>query len=107
MKTDTYEKSEALIAAKGSFVIVDGSFSLRKELYEYWDYSIYLKVDFENAVRRAGVRDAAYFGSKAKAIETTQNRYHAAHILHNRLELPWEKASTSVNNNNPLFPDIV
>ena len=37
-------------ARKNSLLLVDGSFSLREKLRDFWDFKIYLKVDFEVAL---------------------------------------------------------
>lgn len=89
---------------KDGYLIVDGSFSLRKELQPFWDFKIYLKVDMELAQIRAGDRDEKLFGSKSLAIETTKSRYHGAHKIHNELVVPWEVADVVVNNNDPTRP---
>ena len=104
LNTDERELSEQFEIPKGSIVVVDGSFSLRKELYDFWDMRLYLKVDFSCAEKRAGERDGVFFGSKDLAIETTRNRYHQAHRIHNELEKPWEKADYVVDNNDPCNP---
>lgn len=91
---------------EGGFLIVDGSFSLRKELQPYWDFKIYLKVEMELAQARAGDRDELLFGSKSLAIETTKNRYHGAHKIHNELVIPWHVANVVINNNDPGHPTL-
>ena len=56
------------------------------------------------AQERAGKRDKELFKSTELAIETTRDRYHAAHSIHNRLEEPWRKANVVVDNNIPQKP---
>ena len=107
-KTETYDldldrpsKREFEEIDKHTVVVVDGSFSLRKELIRYWDCKIYLKVDFETAVGRAESRDEESFGSKEKARHVTEVRYHGAHLIHNEEAKPWNVADFIVDNNVP------
>jgi uridine kinase len=88
-------------ASKDAIVIVDGSFALRKELYSYWDYKLYLKVPFEVAEERASVRDSIQFGSRESAREITRSRYHAAHLLHIKENDPEMAANRVIENTNP------
>ncbi|ATH07322.1 hypothetical protein BIY24_05035 [Halobacteriovorax marinus] len=101
LKEDKESLSPKVKISKDGILIVDGSFSLREELFSHWDYTIYLRVEMKCAQKRAGQRDKALFGSKELAEQTTRDRYHAAHRIHNELEKPWEKADIVVDNNEP------
>ena len=66
-------------APADAILIVDGVFLLRPELYECWDYSIFVAMSFEVALQRALQRDVALFGSA----EVVQARYASATSLDN------------------------
>ncbi len=87
--------------ASGQILIVDGSFALRRELHDHWDFKIYLNVDFAIAEARAGTRDAQHFGSAARAREVTRLRYHGAHRLHQVQAAPETVADVVVDNHDP------
>jgi len=106
LKTDEAIEMPFISANLDEILIVDGSFALRKELKEHWDFKIYIKVEFEIAQSRAAVRDADYFGSSEKALEVTRIRYHGAHLIHNELATPWLFADVVINNDRPENPVI-
>ena len=87
LENDEKGPSDLIQISKDSFIVVDGSFSLRKELYPFWDFSMYLKVDFELAQQRSGVRDKDSFGSSEKAIAITRGKKRQSQIHH--LEAPF------------------
>jgi uridine kinase len=106
--TETFNLSEDKIlsptykiAEKNSIFVVDGSFSLRKELCDLWDYRIYLRVPFEVAAERASLRDKDFFGSSELAREVTEDRYHAAHRMHLKENRPEFVADCVVDNTIP------
>jgi len=55
----------------GAIVIIDGIFLLRPEFRQYWDYTIWLQIDWETMIERAANRDVAWVGS----VEVVANRY--------------------------------
>jgi uridine kinase len=107
LNEDVEVKGSFKVASQNSILIVDGSFSLRSELIDLWDYKIYLKTDVDLARQRAGFRDAELFGSIELAQKITKERYHGAHKIHNIEAKPSEKANIVILNNNPMKPLIV
>lgn len=93
-------------AKSKSILIVDGSFSLRKELRPYIDFGIYLDVDFSISENRAVKRDESLFGSKESARKMTKDRYQAAHKIHLEENDPKSFSHIIVMNNDPLNPLI-
>lgn len=93
-------------ASPDSILIVDGSFALRNELRDYWDFKIYIKVDFATAEERASVRDADLFQSADLARSVTRNRYHEAHRIHIEISRPADLANLVICNKDPLNPKI-
>lgn len=89
-----------------AILLLDGVFLLRPELKPYWDFSIFVDVDFEVAVQRAISRDQPLFGSS----EAVQSRYWKRYIPGQRLYLeavqPQRLADVVVENNAPTHPGI-
>jgi uridine kinase len=91
-------------APSDAILVFDGVFLLRPELAAHWDYSIFLDVTFETALRRAAVRDRALFGTP----EQVAARYRARYIPGQKIYLagcrPQEYADAVVDNNDPAHP---
>ncbi|MGZ3789004.1 MAG: hypothetical protein ACXVLQ_10795 [Bacteriovorax sp.] len=94
-------------ASLDTILVVDGSFSLRNELRDQWDVSVYLLVDYEIAEDRASLRDAEVFSSSDVARKITKLRYHGAHKIHTESAKPKEIATFVVSNNDPKNPAIL
>jgi uridine kinase len=88
-------------------VLFDGIFLHRDELAGYWDWSVFLDVDFDTVLKRAVARDAALFGS----VEEVERRYRARYIPGEQLYLdrcrPLERAILVIDNNDWADPRLV
>jgi uridine kinase len=93
-------------AAPDAVLLFDGVFLLRPELRDHWDFSIFLRADFEVTVKRAEERDLELFGS----ISDVRSRYEDRYVPGQRLYLsevqPEGWASIVINNNDPAEPHI-
>jgi len=69
-------------ANPGDVVVLEGSFLLRPELRDGFDYVVFVETSFETAERRGVARDAAGLGGEETARRLYRVRYHAAHRLH-------------------------
>ncbi len=94
----------AALAPPDAVVIVDGLFLHRPELRDYWDYSVFLEVDFEVSVPRGAARGAA-FGSPDPAA-VSNRRYVDGNRLYFREAAPREFASLVVDYNDLARPAI-
>jgi uridine kinase len=65
----TYAEDDAVL-------IVDGQFSFRPEINDFWDYRIWIDVDAETSVRRGAARNEFWAGAQAETLQRT--RYVAA-----------------------------
>jgi uridine kinase len=84
-------------------IVVDGLFLHRPVVRDYWDFSIFLKVDFAQSVPRMAPRD----GSDPNPEAPSNNRYVGAQHLYFADCLPWELASIVIDNNDLASPWIV
>jgi uridine kinase len=96
------EVAEA-IAAPGSILIFDGIFLHRPELRDYWDFSIFLEVDFTISIPRVAQRGEGSPDPKAE----TNKRYIEGQKLYLSQCHPQKFASIVVNNNDLNQPYFV
>jgi uridine kinase len=71
LETDVKQAGEPISIPAASIVIVEGVFLHRPELREFFDFSIFLDVPFEESVRRMSERD----GSPADVSHPALRRY--------------------------------
>jgi uridine kinase len=106
-KTESKIEQEPKKAAKDTILLMEGVFLLRPELIGYWDYSIFLHVDFEQVISRAKIRDQYLFGSE----EEIESRYRSKYIPGQQIYLRESNAHSNANividNNDYLNPRIV
>lgn len=103
---DVNVDSKIQIATKDMIVIIDGTFLLKRELQDFYDFKIYVDTDFAIARNRGAQREALAFGGYEKAEAMFLNRYHAASQLYVEEHAPKHCADIVVNNNdisNPYF----
>ncbi|HYB71574.1 MAG TPA: uridine kinase [Candidatus Bathyarchaeia archaeon] len=86
-------------AAPGSILLFDGIFLHRPELRGYWDFSIFLRVEWARNHRRRGPQIAGQTGAPA--------RYSEGQALYFRECRPWERASLVIDNDDLSAPFIV
>ncbi|MDE0466033.1 MAG: hypothetical protein OYL97_03170 [Candidatus Poribacteria bacterium] len=81
-------------AAKNTpdIVLVEGVFLLRKELYHWWDLTVWLEVDASVIINRAIKRDKEYFGDEPTVQRVYENRCLPAQDYHIRRDLPKQNA---------------
>ncbi len=85
-------------------LVFDGIFLHREALCAHWDYSIFVRVDFETTVARAEERDRPLLGS----VEEIRRRYAKRYVPGQRIYLdeaePERRASVVVDNADPTRP---
>ena len=94
-------------AANDSVLIFDGVFLHRDELATFWDFSIFLDVDFETAIERAERRDLELFGSAANVRARYEQRYVPGQRLYFARCNPNRRATLVVDNTDPNRPAIM
>lgn len=110
--TDTEIRVPEKVARKDSVIILEGIFLFRPELVKYFDYKIFLDVDFDIVLDRAikRVQDIEYLGSMEEVIKSYKQRYIPAQKLYFKDVKPKEKSDIVINNNdfkNPIIKSKV
>lgn len=94
-------------APKDAVLLFDGVFLLRPELNAYWEFRIFVEVDFDEALRRAVERDRTI----AVTDEALRDRYLKRYLPGQRMYLesvkPIELADAVVENSNLSSPRLL
>ena len=85
---------------------MDGVFLLRPELNAYWDFRIFLQVDFDVVLQCAILRDQYLYVSSQVVEERYQQRYFPAQQIYLQTVQPCHLADVIVDNNDPDHPSI-
>jgi len=92
-----------------AILLLDGIFLLRPEIIQYWDFSIFLDVDFDVSVPRAVDRAVARSGGESTPQNTT-TQYNLRYIPGQKIYLaeinPKEKADVIMKNNDLANPKL-
>lgn len=100
-RTDAAVNAPLEQAESNSILLLDGVFLLRPELRAYFDFSIFLRVDFSITIARAEQRDLELLGD----VEEVRRRYRERYVPGQRLYLksgePERWASVVIDNNDP------
>ena len=91
-------------AAPDAVLLFDGVFLLRPELREHWDFSVFVRADFEIAVKRAEERDLELFGDISNLRLHYRQRYVPGQRLYLSEAQPERWASVVIDNNDPAQP---
>ena len=78
LKTDEYLRLAPIAISPRSILITDGAYLFKSIYRPHWDFTIYLKTDFETARERGATRDSKDLGGFEAASLKFQQRYHAA-----------------------------
>jgi uridine kinase len=91
----------------GVIVVIDGIFLLRPDLRQYWDYTIWVDIDWESMLERAGKRDAAWIGSAEIAIDRYHTFWIPTHELYEAETNPKSRANAIVDNRYLETPSLL
>lgn len=103
IKTDEQLSPEPIFVEPGTVVVVDGIFLHRDELFDYWDYSIFLDVDFQQAFHRMAKRD----NGLPDPFNELNTRYREGQLLYFRECDPKSRATVIIDNNDFEHPRFV
>jgi uridine kinase len=101
LDTEVYPSKKQAI--KGSILIFDGIFLHRPELCNYWDYSMFLEVDFTTSYARMAKRD----GSSPDPLDLKNHRYFQGQQLYLSTCQPIVKSSLVIDYNDLENPIIL
>jgi uridine kinase len=88
-------------------ILFDGIFMNRDELYNLWDISIFLDIEFKTVLKRAIIRDKEYFRTIENVKEKYKKRYIPGEKIYLKLCKPKERATIVINNNDYNEPKII
>jgi uridine kinase len=94
-------------APRESVLLFDGIFLLRPELFESWDFSIFIEVDFTVSVSRAVARNLFLHSGPVNVdalMERYQQRYIPGQQIYLRESKPKERANCVLDNNDLAKP---
>lgn len=106
-RTDTPPDEPYQHASVESVLLLDGVFLLRPVLNPYWDYRVFVQVDFHVALYRAIRRDQVIFGSPQAVEQRYRQRYFPAQRRYLQTVQPQQLADVIIENNNPDDPQII
>lgn len=99
LATDLRVESKLLEAKLDAVLLFDGIFLHRSELSSFWDFSVFIRVDFKEILKRACLRDANIFGSVEKVKSIYRKRYIPGQILYLNEINPATRADIVLDNN--------
>jgi len=105
-RTDTSVDGPLQKAAANSILIFDGVFLLRPELAQYWDFTIFVDVGFEEIIKRARNRDQYLFGNADEVEAIYRTRYIPGQKQYLESVQPAQKASIVIDNTDFINPSM-
>jgi uridine kinase len=87
-------------ATEDAILLFDGIFLMRPELISYWDFCIFVDIDFKEALQRGVERDCRHLGeaSREGVMAKYRSRYLPAQRLYLEQVTPQGKANIIFNN---------
>jgi hypothetical protein len=95
----------ARLAQPRAVLLVDGLFLHRPELREYWDFSIYLDVEFDISIPRGAARGPGYGSPEPTA--PSNHRYIEGQRIYFQDAQPARRASIVIDNNNNNLHQLI
>ncbi len=105
-RTDKAIQMDLIKAAFNSILLFDGVFLLRKELYKYWDFTIFIEVSFDVVLDRVKDRDTVLFGTPEMLCQRYDSRYIPRQKIYLNNEHPSSKAMVIIENDDPRNPKV-
>ena len=105
-RTDSKVETSELTASPDSILLFDGVFLLREELWDCWDYTIFVDVTFDTVLKRAVERDHKLMGGEQAVIDRYNTRYIPGQRIYLEAINPADKADAVVINNDIKNPEL-
>ena len=93
-------------SSPNSIVLFDGIFLHRPELIEFWDFTIFIDVEFGETIRRARERDRYLFGTAEEVEKIYRDRYIPGQNIYLHSAEPASKANVVFYNNDIQYPSF-
>ena len=106
-KTEKEAREKSQIAPENSILVFEGVFLMRPELKSFWDYKIWLDVDFYMVLERAMKRDLQLFGDADKVKEKYMKRYVPGQKIYLDKVNPVSVVDIAIDNSNLSEPVII
>lgn len=100
-------KSPEIAVNSDMVLIFDGIFLHREEICDFWDISIWLKVDFQTVLQRVFKRDGYLFGGEEQIKKKYLNKYLPGQKLYIKRRNPEKLADLVIDNNDFQNPKIL
>lgn len=84
-------------------ILVEGVFLLRKELFHWWDLTVWVEVDTSVIMDRAIKRDKEFFGDERTVRRVYENRCLPAQDYHIQRDLPNQNADITATFENEMW----
>jgi uridine kinase len=98
---------QTMIAPKHAILLFDGIFLMKPELLPYWDFKIFLEIEFETCLKRVETRDQHLFGHAAEVRERYETRYIPGQKIYFETCSPKKMADMIIRNDDPENPIIL
>ncbi len=98
LKTDRYLNLAPIYIEQKTVIITDGAYLFKPNYIEHWDLKIYLRTNFEIALKRGIKRDEKQLGGFEATKEKYKQRYHKASKMYLRENEPEARADIVIDN---------
>jgi uridine kinase len=106
-KTDSEIIVEETSAVENQVLLFEGVFLFRPELYPYWDFKIFVEIDFQTSLARALRRDQDLFGDSQTIIKRYQEKYILGQQIYLEAVQPKSKADVIIDNHDLIHPHLI
>lgn len=106
-RTDEPIVEEWTRAERDAVLLFDGVFLLRPQLRDSWDLSIYLRVGWDEVLRRVVARDSSWMGPPKDVRERYLTRYIPGQRLYHDEASPEDVADIVIDNSNFSEPELI
>ncbi len=88
-------------------LLVDGVFLHAPALRSHWDFTIWLDVDWQNALRRGAQRDGTRGGGADLVRDAYKSGWIPRHLWYEQTVRPHERVDVVIDNSNVQHPQLV
>lgn len=104
LESDTRTNKNRYKIEKETIVIIEGVLLYRHPIENYFDYKIYLDIEFEEVLRRAEIRDVPIYG--IDFLQRYKRKYIPIQLWYIENCMPKQKSDIVIDNTDYYFPKI-